>query len=347
MQSLLKSGALFEILSFLRKADRLPLQVLSRDFYSRVIPQSVYEADLSARTRDTLFSYSVEQGSLLYRYRIDTLSWESSHQAEPRMPIIYSMQLVVTRNNLVFLMGGAEDEEYNRISDLVYRWDLVTDKLTAVRRMPVAALDFGACQAHDGDIYCLGGYREVTHFTPNESTLRYFLKEDRWEKYPSSPTTALGRNAKCTLVSVGGSNPAIYAFFNVPRTFYKLRAGAKLWDRLTIAENALTGIWACGFWVPRTTQIFIFGGDEELLDQQPGQEGDTLSLLKVLETSTNSVSMCDIQMRDDFFYFNQVCQSQGRFFALGKDHVHAINPFSRAYRVHENDGDYGDCDNEV
>lgn len=51
-------------------------------------------------------------------------------------------------------------------------------------------------------------------------------------------------------------------------------------------------------------------------------------------------------MKDDFFYFNQVCHSQGRFFALGKDHVHAITS-GRAYTLHENDGDYADCEDEV
>jgi len=71
--ALLKSSALHVVLHYLRSIDRTRLQLLSRDFYNRIIPKSLYSSELSVLTKERLFSYSHDEGNILYIYDTYTL----------------------------------------------------------------------------------------------------------------------------------------------------------------------------------------------------------------------------------------------------------------------------------
>ena len=68
-----RSSVILETLSFFNTLDRIRLQILSRDFYHRILPKIVYSASLSALTKDTLFSYSVDKRSVMYTFDVRTL----------------------------------------------------------------------------------------------------------------------------------------------------------------------------------------------------------------------------------------------------------------------------------
>jgi hypothetical protein len=71
--ALLKSSALHVVLYYLRTIHRTKLQLLSRDFYNRIIPNSLYTSELSVFTKERLFSYSHDEGNILYIYDTYTL----------------------------------------------------------------------------------------------------------------------------------------------------------------------------------------------------------------------------------------------------------------------------------
>ena len=85
---------------------------MNKDFYNRAIPRSILDSPLSIHTKHTLFSYSVDEGSVLYKYHIPTREWKFYKNHSADIKFNYSMQVVVTDRNLVYFIGGAEDPDY-------------------------------------------------------------------------------------------------------------------------------------------------------------------------------------------------------------------------------------------
>ena len=159
---LLRSSAMVEILSFLKPLEKQALQGVSNYFYHIILPRGCYECHLSAHTKDRLFSYSVNEGSILYIYEVPERTWVP---IEPRNGHLgnrlkYSMQVVVTPRNKVFLLGGAEDIEANILSKVVLEWDVRTNRVERAQDMPMTLMDFGACY-HRGKVYAAGGVKSL------------------------------------------------------------------------------------------------------------------------------------------------------------------------------------------
>jgi hypothetical protein len=253
-QVLLRSSALFEIFEFLGTLEKTMMQGVSKVFYDKIVPRCLQLSPLSIYTKETLFSYSVDQGSILFKFHIPTRQWEAISQASssPFFHFNYSMQVVVTSySNRVFLLGGSTTPENDDPSPQVLKWDARTNELALGSPMLQPLVDFGACQAGPY-IYCAGGYESIKEFTRNEDTYVYHIGGNRWLRLPQARLEGPQRTV-CSLVNI--SNRAIYGLFNLKREFFKLdltdAMDQQRWERLTVKEDLPERLWMCAFQVPQ------------------------------------------------------------------------------------------------
>ena len=116
----------FTCLDFLTDSELLPLQQLSLNFYSNVIPAYLNTVSLGT-THNKLFSYGIGSDEL-WVYHTQHRKWEQIFHTTFKVPknrfglhLNHSMQTVILQNE-VLLMGGSEDENYNYLTDSVYCW---------------------------------------------------------------------------------------------------------------------------------------------------------------------------------------------------------------------------------
>jgi hypothetical protein len=76
----------------------------------------------------------------------------------------------------------------------------------------------------------------------------------------------LQRRTKCSMTIVGDADPMIYAFFNFSVSFYRLQVGSEAWERINVQNHTFYGIWVLSLWEPHSSKVIIFGGDQEMLD---------------------------------------------------------------------------------
>ena len=69
--------------------------------------------------------------------------------------------------------------------------------------------------------------------------------------------------------------------------------------------------------------------------------------VKVLDTDTGSVNVIREGIEEDFFYFNQIAEFDGKVYAMGKDHVHILSKNGVQHQIIEYEGDYGQNEDEI
>ena len=63
----------------------------------------------------------------------------------------------------MFFIGGSSDSDYYKLTDDVFEWNLINDRLEKRTKMIFPNLDCGACYLKDS-IYCIGGWLSVEFF---------------------------------------------------------------------------------------------------------------------------------------------------------------------------------------
>ena len=74
--SLIKSSSLYKVLEYFEDLERLRFQLISKLFYNKIIPTSLYTFPLAYLTRNKFFSYSVDKGYMLFKYSIKDKNWD-------------------------------------------------------------------------------------------------------------------------------------------------------------------------------------------------------------------------------------------------------------------------------
>ncbi|TNV85838.1 hypothetical protein FGO68_gene3466 [Halteria grandinella] len=353
-QRLQRSSAIREILEFLEPLEMLRMQQLSSKFYDRVIPKTLNTCLLSHHTRQAIYSYSVSEGKTLFKYSANLLKWDTipyTHQI-PNLKFKYSQQVVLTNMNRLFMLGGAEDENFDKLSSQMLEWDLVRNHLTLRSPLPKALIDFGAVYAR-GLIYCMKGFLSMNNFAKNDDTYVYDVSRDVWtvqERLNTGQFPGIRCQGNFVL------NRYIYAFFQTMDVYGRIDIDKNLeeqiWDRLTVKQRGTPFLfWICSFNIPGSDEIIMFGGEaEESSGNLPLEQIDAYpehaKKVLILNTSTNTMRDSKLRMpEDDFFYFNEATISNYKgkptVFALGKDHIHVLSCDMSSMEVFEDEGDYG------
>lgn len=93
------------------------------------------------------------------------------------------MDTVITNLNRVFFVGGAEDMDLQYHSEKLLEWNLVTNRVNRKADMLQGQVDFGSCFLNM-HIYVVGGWVGDLLHTSHESTQRYSIEQDKWQRLP-------------------------------------------------------------------------------------------------------------------------------------------------------------------
>lgn len=86
--------------------------------------------------------------------------------------------------NRVFLLGGADDINFDVLSNQVLEWNVINHSLTKKAPIPIKRVDFGACFSN-GLIYCVKGYADTSTFIVCDDTNVYDVRNDEWHTLPN------------------------------------------------------------------------------------------------------------------------------------------------------------------
>ncbi|CDW90497.1 kelch motif family protein [Stylonychia lemnae] len=361
MSQFLRSSSIHEILAFFGDLEKTRLQSISRMFYDKIIPSSLQQCFLSLLTKDKFFSYSKEQGDILYYYDIPTRTWidvkAANHQEHY---IYYSMSAVVTDLNRVLLIGGSFDPEFEQYTDAVYDWNQITNRIQPLSNVPFVSFDNGFFY-YRGYVYIIEGHVDLFNQSTVRKTARFNVLGNYWQTLPSL-NHANGKFNMCAF-----KNGFIYAFCEQMSSFYRLNSNLLgferstnwdlqyiQWERILIKPSVYFGFKMAVFGL-NDNQILLFGGDDEFNNQithSPiSKEFSDANALKILDLTDLSLhKIVDDANQDlkielpDMFYFNQLSEYNGKIYALGKDHIHIINLSKKEIEIIKDDGDYNEED---
>lgn len=124
-----------------------------------------------------------------------------SWQTEASLPVNVTQHVVVTDNDIAYIIGGWNDT--NVIVNSTYSYNMRTGEVKKLANMSVGARGAGAT-VYDGKIYVFGGARAANPFTSymNETQI-YDIARDNWTRGTNMPVGVV----ECRAVTV---NDAIY-----------------------------------------------------------------------------------------------------------------------------------------
>jgi hypothetical protein len=210
------------------------------------MPKYVQNCGLAILTRDLIFSYSVTEGSVLYRFCALRLTWDTvaySIVQGRNFTFKYSQQFVVAHDlNRLYFMGGAEDENFDRFSKQTLQWDVASNTMCLRAEMLSRRIDFGCCYANreGGRVYLVKGFKEIFQFQRSNSTHVYGIRHNKWEELPNLDSSRFpGLRCQMNLVN----NKYIYAFFHTASIYGRIDIDMPLkeqtWESLNVKGSPL------------------------------------------------------------------------------------------------------------
>lgn len=151
-------------------------------------------------------------------------------------------------------------------------------------------------------------------------------------------------------------NSKIMAFFEIESTIFSLdvdkyEKGYDKWDQIKLNN----------YYIFPVNQVCIQYNEDEILlfggfYNQSLQVNETRFIfdpkcIKLINFKDNIVKFIDMKtesiqsqklklLKDDFFYYNQVCKFNNKFYSLGKDHIHIIHDNLKEVECLHEEGDY-------
>mmetsp|Transcript_11341 Transcript_11341/g.11363 ORF Transcript_11341/g.11363 Transcript_11341/m.11363 type:complete len:257 (+) Transcript_11341:299-1069(+) len=252
------------------------------------------------------------------------------------------MDVVITELNLVYFLGGSLDANLDILTNQVFEWNLVTNKIKMKQNMIYKAIDFGSCYLN-GVIYVVGGYTYRIFHTTKDSGQAYHIKDDNWVTLPT-----LKNEGPCTVIPF--NNSSLMAFFEGKNVIQQLVFGDNsYWKLIILKDDCRFGLNQAVIQL-NSEEIVVFGGflnNNEGTTAEKEKNEKNLDYFKKINIPNRTCSYVKknddefLQIEDnDFFYLNQIKAYKDEIYALGKDHIYIIDKKLKNIDKISNEGDH-------